>query len=145
MNYQFFKKTLFILTVSLVIGCADNRSPEQKALELVIDSRAIDSEMTVGEYIERFREEKGDEIKPLGWSVENSGDQKYLAVYEYKIFSFDRGAGDMGFYFEADLKTGSVKNVTDEHQKEQKLEETYSGEKEIVDELIDDIDLLTGR
>lgn len=140
-----YKRTLFLLAILALIGCADNKNPKQKALDLVLESRTINSEMTVRDYIDKYREEMGDEIKSLGWSVEEIANQKYLVVYNYKIFSFDRGTGEMGFYFEVDLKNNSVKNVTDEHQKELPLSNAYTDEKEIVDDLIDDIDSLTNR
>ena len=95
--------TLLLLAIFALIGCTDNRNPRQKTLELVMDSRAIDSEMTVSDYLEKFKEEMGDEVKSLGWQVEELEDQKYSFVHLATHAGFG-GSVDTAFILASDKK-----------------------------------------
>jgi hypothetical protein len=134
-----FNKNIFILSFFIICfmqGCADNTSPEQKALDLAINSHVVNKDLSVDRVIKDFIKEKGDDVKPLGWSVEKIADKRYLVSYKYSLHSFSEGIGERGFFFEVDLTDSSVTDKTIEYTKKlPPLTKAYSNEKEIFNDV----------
>jgi hypothetical protein len=103
---------ILIITASLHIGCQQRLRPEEKAIRLVEDSQALGGELSVELAIDRWLKEKGENIRPLGWIVTKKKNQIYLVAYKYRIYSFKEGSGESGFFFEVNLATEEVQNVT---------------------------------
>jgi hypothetical protein len=112
MNKRLFTFVL-IIAASIPICCQKGLRPEERAIHLVEESRALGGELSVGHAIEAWLKAKGEEIRPIGWTVTKRDDQVYLVGYRYKIFSFEKGSGERGFFFEVNLLTEAVQNVTE--------------------------------
>lgn len=117
MNKTFFMFVLMI-TASILVCCKQGLRPEEKAIQLAEESQALGGETTVGRTIETWLKAKGEDVRPIGWSVTKKDDQVYLVAYEYKIYSFRHGSGERGFFFEVDLSTEEVENITEELTRE---------------------------
>jgi hypothetical protein len=110
-NKTFFLFVL-ILIVSFSLSCQQRLRPEERAIRLVEDSQAMGGELSVKHAIERWLKEQGEKVRPMGWRVTKKEDQVYLVGYKYRIFSFQEGSGESGFFFEVNLATKAVQNVT---------------------------------
>lgn len=142
MKFFIFISILFLVWVSS--GCSRGNSPEHRALDLVRESHAIDDDMSVYQSIDRLLKGEKEEIKVIGWDAQKLSQKKYLVSYRYNIYSFARGTGEMGFFFEVDLADGSVKNITEKYLDQLKpLSKAYNGEEAIVEELIDKAEPVT--
>ncbi len=130
-----FKKNIFVFLLFIICfiqGCSDNTTPEQKALDIVINSHAANRDIPVRKLVENFIREKGDDVKPLGWRVEKLEGNRYLVSYKYTLHSFTEGIGERGFFFEVDIADKSVLDKTIEYiEKMPPLTKAYSNEKEI--------------
>jgi hypothetical protein len=132
------KKFLILLLLLFCIfpGCSDNTPPEQKALDLVMNSYATNKDISVYRCIEDFIKEKGDDVKPQGWRAEKMADNRYLVSYKYSLHSFSEGVGERGFFFEVNLADSSVADKTIEYTlKMAPLTKAYSDEKEIFNDI----------
>ncbi len=109
---------ILIITAFFHIECQQRLRPEERAIKLVEDSQALGGELSVKQIIDKWLKEKGEEVRPMGWSVEKKDDQVYLVGYKYRIFSFQRGSGERGFFFEVNLATEEVQNVTQRKMRE---------------------------
>jgi hypothetical protein len=128
---------LLIFCLCFFYSCSGNAPPEKRALELAKDSYALDGDKPAYRIIEEFTRRKGDDVKPIGWEVEKKADNKYLVSFKYKIYSFNEGVGERGFFFEVDLDNGSVTDKTEEILENMKpLSSAYKNEKEIFREMI---------
>ena len=112
MNKTFFMFIL-IITASLHIGCQQRLRPEERSVRLVEDSQSLGGELSVKLTIEKWLKEKGEEVRPVGWRVTKKDDQVYLVGYKYRIFSFEEGSGERGFFFEVNLANEVVHDVTE--------------------------------
>ena len=112
MNKAFFLLIL-IITASPHIGCQQRLRPEERAIRLVEESRALGGELSVGHAIEAWLEARGEDVRPIGWTANKKDNQVYLVGYKYKVFSFEKGSGERGFFFEVNLITEAVQNVTE--------------------------------
>lgn len=112
MNKGLFTFAL-IIVASIPIYCQKGLRPEVRAIRLVEKSRALGGELSVKHAIEAWLEGKGEDVRPIGWTATKKDDQIYLVGYKYKIFSFDKGSGERGFFFEVNLLTEAVQNVTE--------------------------------
>ena len=112
MNKAFFLLIL-IITASPHIGCQQKLRPAERAIRLVEESLALGGELPVGHAIETWLEARGEDVRPIGWTVTKKDDQVYLVGYKYKIYSFEKGSGERGFFFEVNLSTEAVENVTE--------------------------------
>lgn len=129
---------VFPLMVLLAIGCSQ-KSPEEKAMNLVIKSNVLRGDQNVGTVINDFIYERGDEVKPIGWEVTKNQNRIYLVKYRYEIHSYQEGIGERGFFFEVDLDTELVLNVTPLYvRKMEPLASPYKDEKKLVEGLIKD-------
>lgn len=130
-----FKKNIFVFLLFIVCfmqGCSDNITPEQKALDLVINSHSANKDVPVHRLVENFIREKGDDVKPVGWDVKRIKENRYLVSYKYALHSFIEGIGERGFFFEVDLADNAVTDKTIEYiEKMPPLTKAYSDEKEI--------------
>ena len=118
--------------------CCSHEPPERRALTLVEESETMESGTSVKHYIASWQEEKRNEVKPLGWSVERKGDQTFLVAYRYEIHSLTQGVGVRGFFFEVDLGSGVVRNVTEQRVRLMPpLQPIYQSESDMVKELLD--------
>ena len=112
-----FLIVILISVAYLFISCSKGLSPEAKAIELVRESRVLSEELPVALVIKDLLKERKDEIKPIGWNVRRKEDQVYLVSYTYKIYSFDEGSGEGGYFFEVNLSSESVINVTEKYKR----------------------------
>ena len=103
---------ILIITASLYIGCQQRLRPEERAIRLVEDSKALGGELSVKLTFDKWFEEKGEEVRPSGWTVSEKEDQIYLVAYKFRVYSFSEGSGESGFFFEVNLATETVRNVT---------------------------------
>ena len=135
-------KTFLIVLFALIFTCCSQvRSPEKKALALVLESHALGDDLSVHDVIDKMIREGGHNIRPLGWDVSMVEGGIYLVSYRYNIYSFQEGTGRRGYFFEVDLKDGSVRNVTEEFLKKMSpLSKPYKDEKEIIEEFREDSD-----
>lgn len=132
--------SVLIVTALFAMSCSRKFSPEEKAIKLVEESRALAGDLSVKLTIEKWLKEKGEEVKPIGWKVSKKNDQVYLVSYKYKIYSFREGTGERGFFFEVDLNSGSVRNVTRRFtRKLDPLASPFEKEEEISEKLMQKI------
>jgi hypothetical protein len=130
---------MIILFALFFASCSQGLSPEKKALALVLESHALGDNLSVDEVIDKMTREGGENIRPLGWDVSRIEGGIYLVSYMYNIYSFQEGTGRRGFFFEVDLKDGSVRNVTEEYLKKiSPLSKPYKDEKEIIEKFRED-------
>lgn len=128
-----------IITAFPHVGCQQRLRPEERAIRLVEDSLALGGELSVKHSIDKWLIEKGEEVRPMGWRVNKKDDQVYLVGYEYRIFSFQEGSGESGFFFEVNLATGAVQNVTQRVVREMgSLAPPLRNDKDIPEELLDE-------
>ena len=104
---------VLIILASTPICCRQRLRPEETAIRLVKESNTFEGGLPVGLTIDAWLKIKGEEVRPIGWSVSKKNDQVYLVGYKYKIFSFREGSGERGFFFEVNLATEVVQNVTE--------------------------------
>jgi hypothetical protein len=136
-NKAFFMFIL-IFTVSFSISCQQRLRPEERAIRLVEDSQALGGELSVKHAIDKWLKEKGEEVRPMGWRVTKKGDKVYLVGYEYRIYSFQEGSGESGFFFEVNLATEAVQNVTQRETREMDpLAPPLRNDEDIPEELLD--------
>ena len=141
---------LVALLIALIMaGCSNQLPPEQRALELEEESQALGGNQSVQFTIHNWVKERGEEVKPIGWDVSKENDRIYLVSYKYEIYSFKEGTGERGFFFEVDLNSRSVRNVTKEvTQKLGALSPSFKKEEEISEQLMqklgEDGKMLTG-
>ena len=138
----FKKRILFILIISITClfwGCSESIPPERQAVKIVKDSHVISKDLSVSRYIDEYVRQKGDDVKPFGWSVEKLSEEKYFVSYKYQIFRFNEGAGEKGFFFEVNIDDESVIDKTGEYlEKLKPLSSVYDSEKEIFKEIINE-------
>lgn len=103
---------ILIFTASFSISCQQRLRSEERAIRLVEDSQALGGDLSVKQTIDKWLKEKGKEVRPMGWVVTKKEDQIYLVGYKYRIYSFREGSGESGFFFEVNLATDAVQNVT---------------------------------
>jgi hypothetical protein len=129
--------TLLMVTALIAMSCSQKVSPEETAIKLAEESKALGGNLSVKLAIEKWLEERGDEVRPIGWDASKKDDQLYQVSYKYKIYSFREGTGDRGFFFEVDLAAGSVRNVTREvMSKMGALTPSFKREEEIREEFM---------
>ena len=148
------KKALLISMIStlafvMVTGCSREMPPEEKAIRLVEESQALGGNLSVKTSIDNWLEERGDKVRPIGWAAHKKEDQVYLVSYTYNVYSFREGTGERGFFFEANLATGAVRNVTKDFVREMgSLSPSFKEEEEVREKLMekfgDDQKLLSG-
>jgi len=140
MNKIFFTFVI-IITALIHISCPQKLSPEEKAIRLVEESQALGGEMSVNLTIDKWLKEKGEEVRPIGWSASKKNDQVYLVSYKYKVYSFREGTGERGFFFEVNLPTEAVRNVTEEVTREMgSLAPPFKKEEEISEQLMQELE-----
>ena len=111
MSKAFFMFIL-IFTASFSISCQQRLRPEEEAIRLVEESNAFEGGLPVRLSIDTWMKIKGNEVRPMGWVVTKKEDQIYFVAYKYRIYSFREGSGESGFFFEVNLATEAVQNVT---------------------------------
>ena len=109
---------LSTLAPLIMTGCSREIPPEEKAIRLVEASQALGGSLSVKMTIDNWLAERGDKVKPIGWAVHKKQDHVYLVSYTYNVYSFREGTGERGFFFEANLATGAVRNVTKDFVRE---------------------------
>ncbi len=112
MNKRLFTFVL-IIVAAIPICCQKGLRPEERAIRLVEESRALGGDLSVGHAIEAWLKDKGEDVRPIGWTATRKDDQVYLVGYKYKIYSFEKGSGERGFFFEVNLHTEAVQDVTE--------------------------------
>jgi hypothetical protein len=103
---------VLIFIASFYISCQKRLRPEEKAIRLVEESNTFEGDLPVRLSIDTWIKLKGNEVRPIGWEVTRKEDQICLVAYKYKIYSFREGSGERGFFFEVNLATEAVRNVT---------------------------------
>jgi hypothetical protein len=136
-NKAFFM-FLLISTAFFSISCQQRLRPEEKAIRLVEESNAFEGGLPVKLSIDTWMKIRGNEVRPMGWRVTKKEDPIYLVAYEYRIYSFREGSGESGFFFEVNLATGAVQNVTQREARERgSLAPPLRNDKDIPSELLD--------
>jgi hypothetical protein len=133
---------IFVLVISVLMieSCSKELSPEEKALKLVEKSKALGSNHSVKRALDKWLKARGEEIKPIGWQVSKEHDEVYLVSYMYKVYSFREGTGERGFFFEVDIDSGSVRDVTKEvTRKMGSLSPSFRKEGEISEQLMKEL------
>ena len=134
---KIFLTLVLIITASIHISCPQKLRPEEKAIRLVEESRALGGELSVGLTIDKWLKERGEEVRPIGWSVSKKNDQVYSVSYKYRVYSLREGAGERGFFFEVNLPTKAVRNLTEEvTRKMDSLAPPFNNEEEISEQLM---------
>ncbi|MFC1534224.1 hypothetical protein ACFL7M_12755 [Thermodesulfobacteriota bacterium] len=134
---------VLIFIVLAIFCCSRKLTQEQKALRLVKDSYALGGNISVADNINKWLKTKGDMVKPFGWEAEKKDENIYLVHYRYKIYSFTEGIGERGYFFEVDLVTKVVRNVTSEYLKKyEPLSLPFKSEKEVMEETLEESDFL---
>ena len=130
---------ILIFIASFPISCQQRLRPEEKAIRLVEESNAFEGGLPVRLSIDNWMKIKANEVRPMGWAVTKKEDQVYLVVYKYRIYSFREGSGESGFFFEVNLATGVVKNVTKrEVQEKGSLASPLRNDKDLQEELLNE-------
>ena len=130
---------LLISTAFFSISCQQHLRPEEKAIRLVEESNAFEGGLPVKLSIDTWMKIRGNEVRPMGWRVTKKEDPIYLVAYEYRIYSFREGSGESGFFFEVNLATGAVQNVTQREARERgSLAPPLRNDKDIPEELLDE-------
>jgi hypothetical protein len=128
---------VLIITSFMMVGCSQELPPEEKALKLVKASQALGGDQSVKLTLNSWLKERGEEVRPIGWHVRKEHDEVYLVSYKYKIYSFKEGTGERGFFFEVNVDSGSVRNMTKEVTgKMGSLSSSFKKEQEISDQLM---------
>jgi len=113
------RKVILILIVC-VAGACSKQNPASEAVRLVKESYALEKGQTTDLVIENSMKEiekKGDDVKRIGWIVRKKSEQIYLVSYEYEIYRYRKTvARNRGYFFEVDLVSGVVRNVTDKYE-----------------------------
>ena len=129
--------SIIIFVASFSISCQQRLQPEEKAIRLVEKSNAFEGSLPVRLSIDNWMKIRGNEVRPMGWVVTKKEDPIYLVVYKYKIYSFREGSGESGFFFEVNLATGAVKNVTQREVREMgSLAPPLRNDKDLPEELL---------
>jgi len=148
MKKAFLTSIMSTLAFIMMTGCSREIPPEEKAIRLVEESQALVSGLSVKMTIDNWLEERGDKVKPIGWAVHKKKDQVYLVSYTYNVYSFGEGTGERGFFFEANLATGVVLNVTKDFVQEMGFLSPSFKEEEVREKLMqkfeDERKLLSG-
>ena len=133
--------SLLVSMALIVTGCQRKLIPEEKAIRLVEESQTLGGNTTVRLRLDQWLEEKGDRVRPIGWHVTQKGDQVYLVSYKYRVYSFGEGTGERGFFFEVNLDTEAVRNVTKEvARKMDPLSLPFKDEKQIPEQLMQQLE-----
>jgi hypothetical protein len=133
-----FLTLILIIAASPHFGCQQRLRPEEKAIRLVEESNAFEGGLPVRLSIDNWMEMKGNEVRPMGWEVTQKEDHVYLVAYRYRIYSFREGSGESGFFFEVNLATEEVQNVTQREVREMSsLTPPLKNDKDITKELLD--------
>ena len=115
-------KALFIFVLiffaAFSFSCQQRLRPEERAIRLVEESNAFEGGLPVRVSIDAWIKMKENEVRPMGWRVTQKEDQIYLVAYKYRIYSFREGSGESGFFFEVNLATEKVQNVTQKEARE---------------------------
>jgi hypothetical protein len=116
----------------------------------VKDSHALGGGLPVGHRLQTKAQEEEDNFKPLGWEAVRRSDQLYLVRFAYKIFSWEKGSGEGGYFFLVDLENEGVKNVTNDYEQTiGPLSPPYRDVKEIPEKLMqklrEDEKVLSGK
>ncbi len=141
---------LAVLGIFLVSSCSEGGAPAEKALRLVKNSHTLGGEDTVEKTIEDWVRQSSDDVKPIGWEAEKKSPGAYLVKYRYEMYSFEKGAGEGGYFFEVDMADSRVRNVTGRFNSEtRRLTPVFSNEDQaregVVQDLMREQDLLSGK
>ncbi len=132
------KILLMILLAGVSAGCGGDLTPEQKALDLAKKFVMSDG-LSAEKNIDNLIRSGGNDIKPLGWDVEEIENQVFLVKYRYNLYSLEMGIGERGYFFRVDLKNTAVADVTDQYIKRMApLSKPYRNEEEIVKTVVGD-------
>ncbi len=132
------KILLMILLAGFSAGCSGDLSPEQKALVLAKKFVMKDG-LSAEKNIDNMIKGGGNDIKPLGWDVEEIENQVFLVKYRYNLHSLEMGIGERGYFFRVDLRNAAVADVTDQYLKRMApLSKPYRNEEEIVKSVVGD-------
>ena len=133
--------SLLVSLALIVTGCPKKLTQEEKAIRLVKESETLGGNTTVRLRLDQWLEEQGDRVRPIGWNVTQKSDQVYLVSYKYRVYSFGEGTGERGFFFEVNLDTEAVRNVTKEvARKMVPLSLPFKDEKQIPEKLMQQLE-----
>ncbi len=135
------KSSIVVITIFAILlfitGCGSDLSPDEKALNIVKESQVLGGNISVETFIRNWLQKRKDKIKPLGWTIEKRAELIYLVSFHYRIHSFAEGLGERAYFFEVNLDTEAVRNVTREFVKEMEpLQPLILDEEKLVEELV---------
>jgi hypothetical protein len=127
----YVKILLLIFLLMFSASCRNDLTPKQKALDLA-KKTVMEDGLSAENHIKKMIEDGGNDIKPQGWDIEKIEDQIFIVKYKYKIYSFEKGIGEQGYFFQVDLKKNEVVDVTDQYlQRMAPLSKPFKNEEEI--------------
>ena len=133
----YLKLNLTLILLITIFSCKQSLPPERKAIDVVKASHALGGKFPVELTIENWLKDKRDEITFSGWNVNRKDDQTYLVSFAFKIYSWDKGSGEGGYFFLVNLDNKSIQNVTEKIKQETKpLSAPYKDEKEMSEKII---------
>ncbi len=94
---------------------------EDKAIELVKKSYAIDRFSNVETLMRKWTDEISDKFLIIGWKAKKMDDQTYLVSY-----TASDGLNTKGFYFDINTKTGTVRHIADHPELQKKYGIQYN-------------------
>lgn len=107
------------------------KSPEDKAIELVKESYALGNYPKVETQIRNWLKEKKGSLRIIGWKARKIDDQAYLVSY-----TINEGSGEQGYFFDVNLVAEIVCSVNGNPELAKKYgigEKKVYSEKEIED------------
>ena len=85
----------------------NRQSPEEKAIELAKNSYALGGDLTADAQIKSWLQDQKGTLKVYGWKTRKIDEQTYLVSY-----TFDKGKGRIGYFFEVNLMADIVRRVS---------------------------------
>lgn len=94
---------------------------EEKVIELVKKSHAIDRFSNVETLMRKWTDEISGKFQIIGWKAKKMDDQTYLVSY-----TASDGLNSKGFYFDINTKTGTVRHIADHPELQKKYGIQYN-------------------
>ncbi len=98
-----------------------SKEAEEKAIELVKNSHAIDRFSNVDTLMRKWTDEISGKFQIVGWKAKKMEDQTYLVSY-----TASDGLNTRGFYFDINTKSGTVRHIADHPELQKKYGIQYN-------------------
>ena len=98
-----------------------SKETEEKAIELVKKSHAVDRFSNVETLVKKWTDERSGKFQIIGWKAKKIDDQTYLVSY-----TASDGLNVTGFYFDINTRTGNVLHIADSPELQKKYGIQYN-------------------